>query len=182
MPYTNFHFPLFFVNIFQIFVWLSCSISFIELRTFYELPCAVLVFFCMYGKSLTLSAGPHRQLTRMLSAPFWASASPNTSPSARPTITLHTNTSILKVNKVVLQYKDHLHIKGSRPEWCISSMIHSRDIPFWSETLDMDHALKLGAILWHGINGITMIFKMQNKYFLKAKNAWMLSLNIEDCY
>ena len=30
-----------------------------------------------------------------------------------------------------------VHIKGSRPEWCISSMIYSRDTPFWSETLDM---------------------------------------------
>ena len=29
-----------------------------------------------------------------------------------------------------------LNFKGSRPEWCISSMIYSRDIPFWSETLD----------------------------------------------
>ena len=24
------------------------------------------------------------------------------------------------------------HIEGSRPEWCISSMIYSRDTPFWS--------------------------------------------------
>ena len=30
-----------------------------------------------------------------------------------------------------------LHIKGSRPEWCISSMMYSRDVPFWSETLNM---------------------------------------------
>ena len=29
------------------------------------------------------------------------------------------------------------HIEGSRPEWCISSIIYSRDTPFWSETLDM---------------------------------------------
>ena len=28
------------------------------------------------------------------------------------------------------------NIKGSRPEWCISSMIYSRDTPFWLETLD----------------------------------------------
>ena len=25
--------------------------------------------------------------------------------------------------------------EGSRPEWCFSSMIYSRDTPFWSETL-----------------------------------------------
>ena len=28
-------------------------------------------------------------------------------------------------------------IKGSGPEWCISSMIHSRDTPFWSGTHEM---------------------------------------------
>ena len=28
-------------------------------------------------------------------------------------------------------------IEGSRPEWCISSMIYSRDTPFWSETLEI---------------------------------------------
>ena len=30
-----------------------------------------------------------------------------------------------------------IYIEGSRPEWCISSMIYSGDTPFWSETLDM---------------------------------------------
>ena len=29
------------------------------------------------------------------------------------------------------------NIEGSGPEWCISSMIYSRDTPFWSETRDM---------------------------------------------
>ena len=29
------------------------------------------------------------------------------------------------------------NIEGSQPEWCISSMIYSRDTPFWSGTLDM---------------------------------------------
>ena len=29
-------------------------------------------------------------------------------------------------------------IKGSRPEWCISSMICSRDTPLWSETLEIE--------------------------------------------
>ena len=28
------------------------------------------------------------------------------------------------------------NIEGPRPEWCISSMIYSRDTPFWLETLD----------------------------------------------
>ena len=30
-----------------------------------------------------------------------------------------------------------LYIEGFRPEWCISSMIYSRDTPFWSGTLDI---------------------------------------------
>ena len=30
-----------------------------------------------------------------------------------------------------------LYVEGSRPEWCISSMIYSGDTPFWSETLDV---------------------------------------------
>ena len=29
------------------------------------------------------------------------------------------------------------YFEGSRPEWCISSMIYSRDTPFWLETLDL---------------------------------------------
>ena len=31
---------------------------------------------------------------------------------------------------------NNLHSEGSRPEWCISSMIYSRDVPFWSGTLN----------------------------------------------
>ena len=30
-----------------------------------------------------------------------------------------------------------LAFKGSRPEWCISSMIYSRDTPFWLGTVDI---------------------------------------------
>ena len=36
-----------------------------------------------------------------------------------------------RVNKLVK------HIEGSQPEWCISSNVYSRGIPFWSEPLDM---------------------------------------------
>ena len=28
-------------------------------------------------------------------------------------------------------------MEGSRPEWCISSMVYSGDTPFWSETLNL---------------------------------------------
>ena len=34
-----------------------------------------------------------------------------------------------------------LHIEGSQPEWCISSMMYSTEIPFWSETFDMNNVL-----------------------------------------
>ena len=37
----------------------------------------------------------------------------------------------------------HSHIEGSRPEWCITSMIYSGDTPFWLETLDMQITLLL---------------------------------------
>ena len=33
--------------------------------------------------------------------------------------------------------KTTLSFKGSRSEWCISSMIYRRDTPFWSETLGL---------------------------------------------
>ena len=33
----------------------------------------------------------------------------------------------------------YIIFEGSQPEWCISSMIYSRDTPFWSETLNTRH-------------------------------------------
>ena len=36
-----------------------------------------------------------------------------------------------------LAFLIHAKIEGSRPEWCISSMINSRDTPFWSGTLEI---------------------------------------------
>ena len=40
----------------------------------------------------------------------------------------------------------YLQIEGSRPEWCILSMIYSRDTPFWSETLEICSTLKVFAM------------------------------------
>ena len=37
----------------------------------------------------------------------------------------------------VLNEIPSLHTQGSGPEWCISSMLYSRNTPFWSGTLDM---------------------------------------------
>ena len=45
--------------------------------------------------------------------------------------------------KQVVVYGLWLYIEGSRPEWCISNMIYSRDTPFWLETLDIMAALLL---------------------------------------
>ena len=39
------------------------------------------------------------------------------------------------------------YIEGSRPEWCMSSMIHNKDTPFWSGTLDIVLSHSLCAIL-----------------------------------
>ena len=36
-----------------------------------------------------------------------------------------------------LEKLERVQIESSRPEWCISSMIYSRDTPFWLETLGM---------------------------------------------
>ena len=33
------------------------------------------------------------------------------------------------------------HTEGSRPEWCISSKMYSRDTPFWLETLYMSRTV-----------------------------------------
>ena len=41
-----------------------------------------------------------------------------------------------------------LYIKGSRPEWCISSLISSRDTPFWSETLDICTVYLKNKVAW----------------------------------
>ena len=39
----------------------------------------------------------------------------------------------------VFRFSDcgEMYIESFQPEWCISSMIYSRDTPFWSETLDI---------------------------------------------
>ena len=34
---------------------------------------------------------------------------------------------------------------------------------------------KLYTILWHAVNSFTMLFRLQSKYFLNAKNLWMWS-------
>ena len=55
-----------------------------------------------------------------------------TPPQLRPITHVH-----LRFESVVKLFWVLANIEGSRPEWCISSMMYSRDIPFWSETLYM---------------------------------------------
>ena len=47
------------------------------------------------------------------------------------------------------KYSHVPHIEGSWSEWCITSMIYSRDTPFWLETLDVTTTT---YIQWHSIN------------------------------
>ena len=52
--------------------------------------------------------------------------------------------------------KSKLEIEDSQPEWCISSTIYSRDIPFWLETLEVhinslnSESLKVGLKMHKG--------------------------------
>ena len=46
----------------------------------------------------------------------------------------------------------------------------------------MGHSQGLGTILWLCINSLVMLFKLQMKYFLNAKNLWIWCNNIKECY
>ena len=66
---------------------------------------------------------------------WWMPAKKTThTPSMHHPQRRNVTTSMVGLNKT----KKQSHIKGSQPEWCISSMIYSRDTPFWSGTLDME--------------------------------------------
>ena len=54
------------------------------------------------------------------------------------TLQHHLYNSLFKLIKSLIFCIDEYHIKGFRPEWYISTMIYSRDIPFWLETLYVD--------------------------------------------
>ena len=55
--------------------------------------------------------------------------------------------------------KVSMSFRGSRPEWCISSMIYGRDIPFWLETLDLYSSViitkLIGLCCWYGLQDST---------------------------
>ena len=54
------------------------------------------------------------------------------------------------------QTKIVLYIDGSRPDWCISSMMNNGDTPFWLETLD----IVIGAA-W--LNSMSVHFTTEKK-------------------
>ena len=41
----------------------------------------------------------------------------------------------------------YLHFEGSVPEWYISTMLYSQDIPFWSRILDLPLMSKCSLLL-----------------------------------
>ena len=53
--------------------------------------------------------------------------------------------------------------EGSQPEWCISSMIYSRDTPFWSGTLKI-HSFSVNSLL---PDVTSENFQLQNFFFSK---------------
>ena len=77
-------------------------------------------------------------------------------------------------------------IEGSRPEWCISSMIYSGDTPFWSETLEIHldkyftswtSALPPGQILLSRIG--LFVLEVEISFCFKLnKRKWHLYISI----
>ena len=53
----------------------------------------------------------------------------------------HTHTHTHTHRALCKAYSIH-DIEGSRPEWCISSMVYNRDTPFWLETPDIQISTK----------------------------------------
>ena len=54
------------------------------------------------------------------------------------------------------------YIEGSGPEWCISSMLCSRDTPFWLGTLDIFYTLSTkvrwgSSFRWEYLNPVTLL-------------------------
>ena len=51
---------------------------------------------------------------------------------------MHTNLErLLSKSLTTLKVMAYYLVVHTGPEWCISSMIYNRDIPFWSEILEM---------------------------------------------
>ena len=55
-----------------------------------------------------------------------------------------------------------VQIEGSQPEWCISSMIYSRDTPFWSETLEIYHSGRNSLVIKKQFNW-TFVLKFSSR-------------------
>ena len=99
-------------------------LTFEETRMFSMNDCKRLIFFLKLDKSLPVYClQNHSSITKWLQTHFAANS-------------LHFWWYRQLSLCVFLTFNFFaLHIEGSRPEWYISSMIYSRDTPFWSETL-----------------------------------------------
>ena len=56
-----------------------------------------------------------------------------------PVFKVRVQDTTVTMNQAIVIHTSHYNyiFEGSRPEWCISSMIYSRDTPFWPGTLDL---------------------------------------------
>ena len=48
---------------------------------------------------------------------------------------------IVQLEMTDVLFPFQVHIKGSLPEWCISTIYHAWDTPFWSGTLDIVYVI-----------------------------------------
>ena len=69
-------------------------------------------------------------------------------------VTLHQHTRCTSGTELLRQ----LHLKGFQPAWCISTIYHAWDTPFWSGTLDMlthwhrTYLTQSQTVNWHQAN------------------------------
>ena len=68
------------------------------------------------------------------------------------------------------------YIKGFWPQWCIFTVIYSRDIPFWLETLDIQsHSSWIYAwygVLWNRFNPHALEYTAAD-YWLAVWMVWI---------
>ena len=70
------------------------------------------------------------------------------------------------------------NIEGFRPEWCISTIYHAWDTPFWLGTLNIHSALSLSSLPTVALKAVPMFVRLNTDYswpwMLQCKNLRML--------
>ena len=81
--------------------------------------------------------------------------------------------AISKAALISLDYKNLIlmYSQGFRPEWCISTMIYSRDTLFWSETLDIQLELLEHNIKFHP-DQLRRVWEINPKGFCFPLTMW----------